>query len=139
MSQPHAPFSRALSAQVDDLEKELIEFRRDVHAHPELAWAEERTTDRVAERLSVEGVDVKLMPQSGLLAEIGDASESMPCAFEGEPMEIAFNPQFFIEGIESVETEEIVLRLTSPLRPGLLQAAGSEDFSYLVMPIRLTV
>ncbi|MDQ3103452.1 MAG: DNA polymerase III subunit beta [Actinomycetota bacterium] len=71
--------------------------------------------------------------------EIGDASEAMPCAFEGEAMEIAFNPQFFIEGIESVETEELVLRLTSPLRPGLLQAAGSEDFSYLVMPIRLTV
>jgi len=71
--------------------------------------------------------------------EIGDASEAMPCAFEGEAMEIAFNPQFFIEGIESVETEELVLRLTSPLRPGLLQPAGSEDFSYLVMPIRLTV
>ena len=71
--------------------------------------------------------------------EIGDASESMPCAFTGEAMEIAFNPQFFIEGIESVETEEVVLRLTSPLRPGLLQPAGSEDFSYLVMPIRLTV
>lgn len=71
--------------------------------------------------------------------EIGDASESMPCAFSGEAMEIAFNPQFFIEGVESVESEEVVLRLTSPLRPGLLQAAGSEDFSYLVMPIRLTV
>ena len=71
--------------------------------------------------------------------EIGDASESMPCGFSGEPMEIAFNPQFFIEGVESVETEEVVLRLTSPLRPGLLQPAGSEDVSYLVMPIRLTV
>lgn len=71
--------------------------------------------------------------------EVGDASESMPCGFEGEAMEIAFNPQFFIEGIESVETEELVLRLTSPLRPGLLQPAGSEEFSYLVMPIRLTV
>lgn len=71
--------------------------------------------------------------------EIGDASESMPCAYGGEPMEIAFNPQFFIEGVESIESEEVVLRLTSPLRPGLLQPAGSEDFSYLVMPIRLTV
>ena len=71
--------------------------------------------------------------------ELGFASEGMPCAFEGEAMEIAFNPQFFIEGVESVETEEVVLRLTSPLRPGLLQPAGSEDFSYLVMPIRLTV
>lgn len=71
--------------------------------------------------------------------EIGDASESMPCAFEGEALEIAFNPQFFIEGVESIETEELVLRLTSPLRPGLLQEAGDTDFSYLVMPIRLNV
>lgn len=71
--------------------------------------------------------------------EIGDGSESMPCAFEGEELVIAFNPQFFIEGIESIETEELVLRLTSPLRPGLLQQAGDEDFSYLVMPIRLNV
>lgn len=71
--------------------------------------------------------------------EIGDARESMPCAFEGEELVIAFNPQFFIEGVESIETEELVLRLTSPLRPGLLQQAGDEDFSYLVMPIRLNV
>ena len=71
--------------------------------------------------------------------EIGDASEAMPCGFEGEELVIAFNPQFLIEGIESIESEELVLRLTSPLRPGLLQQAGDEDFSYLVMPIRLNV
>ncbi len=71
--------------------------------------------------------------------EIGDASEAMPCAFEGEELVIAFNPQFFLEGVESIETEELVLRLTSPLRPGLLQQAGDEAFSYLVMPIRLNV
>jgi len=71
--------------------------------------------------------------------EIGDASESMPCSFEGEELVIAFNPAFFIEGIESIETDELLLRLTSPLRPGLLQQAGDEDFSYLVMPIRLNV
>ena len=71
--------------------------------------------------------------------EIGDASEGLPAPYSGEPMEIAFNPQFLIEGIESVGTEELVLKLSSPLRPGLLQASGSDDFSYLVMPIRLNV
>jgi DNA polymerase-3 subunit beta len=71
--------------------------------------------------------------------EIGDASESMPCSFEGEDLTIAFNPQFFLEGVESIESEDVLLRLTSPLRPGLLQQAGDEDFSYLVMPIRLNV
>jgi DNA polymerase-3 subunit beta len=71
--------------------------------------------------------------------EIGDASEGFPAPFAGEPMEIAFNPQFLVEGVESVATEELVLKLSSPLRPGLLQPAGGDDFSYLVMPIRLNV
>jgi DNA polymerase III subunit beta len=54
-------------------------------------------------------------------------------------LEIAFNPQFVIEGIESVDGEELVMKLSSPLRPGLLEPIDSEDFSYLVMPIRLNV
>ena len=69
--------------------------------------------------------------------DVGDATDSMPAGFTGEPLEIAFNPQFLVEGIESVDTEEIVLQLTSPLRPGLLRPVGSEDFTYLAMPIRL--
>jgi DNA polymerase-3 subunit beta len=71
--------------------------------------------------------------------EVGDASEAMPAPFSGEPLEIAFNPEFLIAGIESVEGDEIVLRLTSPLRPGLLEPLDGEDFRYLVMPIRLNV
>jgi DNA polymerase-3 subunit beta len=69
--------------------------------------------------------------------EVGDASEAMPAPFNGEALEIAFNPEFLIAGIESVETDEIVVRITSPLRPGLLEPLASEDFRYLVMPIRL--
>jgi DNA polymerase-3 subunit beta len=71
--------------------------------------------------------------------EVGDASEAMPAPFAGEPLEIAFNPEFLIAGIESIDSDELVLRLTSPLRPGLLQPVEREDFSYLVMPIRLNV
>ena len=71
--------------------------------------------------------------------DVGDAKETMPAAFEGEPLEIGFNPEFLKEGIESVEGDEVVLRLISPLRPGLLQPVDNEDFRYLVMPIRLNV
>jgi DNA polymerase-3 subunit beta len=71
--------------------------------------------------------------------EVGDASEGMPAPYSGEPLEIAFNPQFLIEGLESVDTDELVIKLSSPLRPGLLEPVGREDFSYLVMPIRLNV
>ena len=71
--------------------------------------------------------------------DVGDARETMPAAFEGEPLEIGFNPEFLKEGIESVEGDEVLLRLISPLRPGLLQPVEGEDFRYLVMPIRLNV
>ena len=36
-----------------------------------------------------------------------------------------------------MDAEEIVLKLISPLRPGLLEPLERSDFSYLVMPIRL--
>jgi DNA polymerase-3 subunit beta len=71
--------------------------------------------------------------------EVGDASEPLPAPYSGEPLEIAFNPQFLIEGLESVGGDELVMKLSSPLRPGLLEPAGRDDFSYLVMPIRLNV
>jgi DNA polymerase III subunit beta len=71
--------------------------------------------------------------------DVGDAEEKMPAAFEGETLEIGFNPEFLKEGIESVGGEEVLVRLISPLRPGLLQPVEDDDFRYLVMPIRLNV
>ncbi len=73
MSVTPTPSTRALAASVDDLEAELIELRRDLHAHPELAWGEDRTTKRVAERLAEEQVAVQALPTSGLVADIGTA------------------------------------------------------------------
>ncbi len=61
----------SLPDAVRDLEPELIELRRDIHAHPELSWHEERTTQLVADRLSLAGVSVRQLPKGGLLAEIG--------------------------------------------------------------------
>jgi DNA polymerase III subunit beta len=72
--------------------------------------------------------------------DVGEASESLPVPFKGETLEIGFNPDFFREGLESAESDELVLKLISPLRPGLIQS-GEEGagFRYLVMPIRLNV
>jgi DNA polymerase-3 subunit beta len=71
--------------------------------------------------------------------DIGEASESLPIAFKGEPLEIGFNPEFFRDGLESAESDDLILKLISPLRPGLIQSGGDGGFLYLVMPIRLNV
>jgi amidohydrolase len=63
-----------LSELVDEVADELVDFRHDLHAHPELAWQEERTTTLVAKRLEESGLTVQLLPRSGLVAEVGDGS-----------------------------------------------------------------
>jgi DNA polymerase III subunit beta len=72
--------------------------------------------------------------------DVGEARESLPVPFSGEPLEIGFNPEFFRDGLESAEADELVLKLISPLRPGLIQSGDDgTGFLYLVMPIRLNV
>jgi DNA polymerase-3 subunit beta len=71
--------------------------------------------------------------------DLGDAREAMPVAFEGDPIEIGFNPEFVRDGLESIPADELVMKLISPLRPGLIEPAAEDDFTYLVMPIRLNV
>ncbi len=71
--------------------------------------------------------------------DLGDAREALPAPYSGELLEIGFNPEFVRDGLESIADDEIVLKLISPLRPGLIEPAEADDFSYLVMPIRLNV
>ncbi|HEY2217331.1 MAG TPA: DNA polymerase III subunit beta, partial [Solirubrobacteraceae bacterium] len=71
--------------------------------------------------------------------DVGEASEALPVPFQGEPFEIGFNPEFLRDGLESIESDELVLKLISPLRPGLIESPDSGDFVYLIMPIRLNV
>jgi DNA polymerase III subunit beta len=71
--------------------------------------------------------------------DLGDAREALPAPYSGELLEIGFNPEFIRDGLESIDADEVILKLISPLRPGLLEPSGADDFSYLVMPIRLNV
>ncbi len=68
--------------------------------------------------------------------DVGEARETMPVAYAGEPLEIGFNADYLRDGIESVAADELRLKLINPLRPGLIQGPD-DDFSYLIMPIRL--
>jgi DNA polymerase-3 subunit beta len=68
--------------------------------------------------------------------EVGESKESLPVAFTGDTLDIGFNADFLRDGIESIEGDDVRFKLISPLRPAILQG-DSDDFTYLVMPIRL--
>ena len=71
--------------------------------------------------------------------DVGEARESMPVAFTGEPLEIGFNPEFLRAGLEGIDEGDVLLKLISPLRPGLIESGDESRFRYLIMPIRLNV
>jgi DNA polymerase-3 subunit beta len=68
--------------------------------------------------------------------DVGEAHESLPVEYAGEPLEIGFNPEFLRDGLEAIAGENVQVKLINPLRPGLL-ASPDESFWYLIMPIRL--
>ncbi len=69
--------------------------------------------------------------------DVGEASQTLPVPFAGESFDIGFNPEYLRDGLESSEGGDLVLKLISPLRPGLIESADGSGFLYLIMPIRL--
>ena len=45
-------------ADIEDLIAPLVDFRRDIHAHPELGFTEHRTAGRIADTLRAAGIEV---------------------------------------------------------------------------------
>lgn len=68
--------------------------------------------------------------------DVGEARETIPAPYSGEPLEIGFNAEFLRDGVDSITSDEVRLKLINPLRPAVL-TGESDDFSYLIMPIRL--
>lgn len=66
----------------DALAHEVIAVRRDLHAHPELSWSEERTTAVVSKHLTAAGIPVRRLGSTGLVAEVGvgagESDQSVP-------------------------------------------------------------
>ena len=73
---------------------------------------------------------------SAVTQDVGEARESLPAPFSAEALEIGFNAEFLRSGLESIDSESLRFKLISPLRPAVLEGE-SDDYVYLIMPIRL--
>ncbi|WP_027860194.1 amidohydrolase [Marmoricola sp. URHB0036] len=67
----HPGLLQSVLAGVDAVSDQLIEVRRDLHAHPELSWTEERTSSVIAKRLDQVGLVPTPLPRNGLMVDIG--------------------------------------------------------------------
>lgn len=79
-----------------------------------------------------------LMVVSANTQDVGEATERLDVEYPGEEMKIAFNPQYLMDGLSSVEEDEVVIEVADPLKPALIKPIGEKGFLYLIMPIRLS-
>jgi len=98
----------------------------------------------VAER----GTQVRLEFAEGLLRlsaggdDEGSAEEELGVEFEGEPVTIAFNPAYLLDGLGALHTDRAHLSFTTPNRPALIKPVTEDGevqpgYLYLLMPVRL--
>jgi DNA polymerase-3 subunit beta len=89
--------------------------------------------DNAAVRLTMNasGLELSMSAQ-----DVGSAQESVDAKFEGTELTVAFNPMFLHDGIDAVDTDDVVLETIDPLKPATLHAADNGDFLYLLMPVR---
>ncbi len=69
------------------------------------------------------------------------AEEVVEADFSGDDLSIAFNPQYLLDGLSAVDSDTVRISFTEPGKPALLTGKpgpdGSQEFRYLLMPIRL--
>ncbi len=82
--------------------------------------------------------DSQTIQLSAAAQDVGSAQETISCAGEGDSVDIAFNYAYVLDGLTSVEDDDVYLEVQSGMKPGIFKAAGKENYLYLVMPVRLS-
>ena len=70
-------------------------------------------------------------------SELGNVKENLTIDLKGNDLKIAFNSRYFTEALRVVNDEFIQLNLTSSISPCIINAPESEEFTFLILPVRM--
>ncbi|MDX1510418.1 MAG: DNA polymerase III subunit beta [Nitriliruptorales bacterium] len=75
--------------------------------------------------------------------EIGSGAEALPATIDGDDLTIAFNPTYLLQGLEATGSTRVTFELTDGLKPAVVRPTPedgeqAEDFTYLLMPMRVS-
>jgi DNA polymerase-3 subunit beta len=70
--------------------------------------------------------------------DVGSGSEELAAEVEGEPIDIAFNVRYLLDGLKAIGSERVRMRSNAPTTPAVLSPVGDDgDYTYLVMPVQI--
>lgn len=85
---------------------------------------------------------VELNIKDGILAitsnsNVGTSYEEVEIEFEGDDLKIGFNPRYLIDALKAIDDEKINLKFMSQLSPCIIRGLETDDYKYLILPLRL--
>ncbi|HIJ72642.1 MAG TPA: DNA polymerase III subunit beta [Candidatus Hydrogenedentes bacterium] len=86
------------------------------------------------------GLTSGVMTLKVVTPEVGEYQEEFPIEYDGEPIEIAFNPDYVLDVLRRIDSEKVCLVLKDSMNPGLIKPASEEpvdNYLNVVMPIRI--
>ncbi len=69
--------------------------------------------------------------------DIGESKEDTDIDFDGKPMEISFNPRYFIEMVNVIDESHIILRIIDEEKPCQIEGVDDKSFLGVIMPMRI--
>lgn len=69
--------------------------------------------------------------------DLGNVEEKIEIKYNGEPIEIGFNPKYFIDSLQTMESDIIFLNIKDQTSPCLITGEQDEGFLGLIMPMRV--
>ena len=93
-----------------------------------------KSTNLVA--LSISGNELQLSAQD--IDYNFEGNETMPCQYNGEPLQIGFNAKFLNEMLSAINSEDVKLELSTPAKAGLIKPTEQEEYEdllLLIMPL----
>lgn len=70
-------------------------------------------------------------------SELGKAHEEVPISMEGREMVIAFNARYFMDILKGLDGAEVYIDFTTNVSPCVFRPTKGEDFTYLLLPVRI--
>lgn len=70
--------------------------------------------------------------------DVGEGQEIIDADYSGEPLVIAFNPQFLYDGVSAIQSARVTIDVADGLKPAIIRGADAAEFTYLLMPVRLS-
>ena len=69
--------------------------------------------------------------------QTGDAKEELFIETEGKDLEAGFNPKYFLDALKVIDDEEIFINFGTSISPCIIKPIENEDYTYMILPIRM--